>query len=219
MRKIDKPYIVYSLPNSKVDQRLKNSNLDTCWIDVEDFISSITDKTINEPIEIKLVIFNFKNSIEPEKSFSYYNEELMNNSKFQFIIENSRKGIREGEWILNTDILNPTKDFFSKNQKKIKSNSDISLIIHFNFYLIDPEKRSKLDDQQFLSSFTLYISRDVRCSPTIYFPFEENNRDFWEYFDKVKSRFPFEVDEKNLKIPRLKDGKITSFKKVIRLEE
>lgn len=219
MQYLEKPYIVYTLPNNKVDQRLKNNKLEICWKDIDNFIYNVTNTNILEPKEIRLDVFTYNNIIEPEKSFTYYNQEIMDNTDFELLIENNIKSIRKGEWVLKKDILLFAKDFFSKYQSKIKSNSDISLRLYYNFYLKEYKSASELPNQKLLSSITFYFSKDIKCSLDLFFPFENANTEFWNYFDNIKHFIPVEVDEKYLRQSRIKNGKVTSFKKISRFEK
>lgn len=103
MQYLEKPYIVYTLPNNKVDQRLKNNKLEICWKDIDNFIYNVTNTNILEPKEIRLDVFTYNNIIEPEKSFTYYNQEIMDNTDFELLIENNIKSIRKGEWVLKKE--------------------------------------------------------------------------------------------------------------------
>ncbi|MEZ0131033.1 hypothetical protein AB9T88_15190 [Flavobacterium sp. LBUM151] len=214
MIQIENPYIVYSLPNNKVDQSLKNNKLDICWNDIEYFLSNVTNAEIFQPRKIGLNLF-IENTATSEKRFSYY-QEMMNNSDCFNLFENSTKNIQKDEYLLNNNVLILAKDFFAKNQQKIKLNADISLEIDYCFYLKDQKKGTELGNQQLRSSITLYISKDIKCNPTLFFPFEKDSEEFWSYFESLKPFLPFELDEKYLKLSRIKNGKITSFKKIKR---
>lgn len=216
MNKIKSPYIVYTLPNNKFDQRLKNNQLELCWNEIEYLLSSITSAEILQPKEIRLSVFTHNNILEPEKSLSFYNSGIMEDRHYLDLLQNGKKSYRDGEWILNNNVLILAKDFFQKIQRKIKSNADIALYIHYSFYLKDPKNGTELNNQQFLSSLTLYFSKDIKCVPTLFFPFENASEEFWSYFDSIKAFFPFEIDHKYLKLSRIKNGEITSFKKIIR---
>lgn len=216
MNKIKSPYIVYTLPNNKFDQRLKNNQLELCWNEIEYLLSSITSAEILQPKEIRLSVFTHNNILEPEKSLSFYNSGIMEDRHYLDLLQNGKKSYRDGEWILNNNVLILAKDFFQKIQRKIKSNADIALYIHYSFYLKDPKNGTELNNQQFLSSLTLYFSKDIKCVPTLFFPFENASEEFWSYFDSIKAFFPFEIDDKYLKLSRIKNGEITSFKKIIR---
>ena len=54
-------------------------------------------------------------------------------------------------------------------------------------------------------------------TPTLFFPFENPDKNFWGYIDKIIPYLPFQIEEKYLRIANVnKQGEVRSFKKIVR---
>ena len=75
----------------------------------------------------------------------------------------------------------------------------------------------ELKIQDYISSFGIWFSRGKACSPDLFFPFEEAGLEFWNYLDAISNFFPFNFEERYLRIAHVnKQGEVKSFKKIER---
>ena len=213
---IKNPYIVYSLPTSKIWHPLKSKKLNLAWQDIKDSFDNVTTASSQEPNSIQIQISFYRNSSDLEDAMLMAIPELMEDPQLKNLIKNGIPQQRLGVWEIESENLNSALQYFEKIQPTLKNNYDIQLYVHYAFKLVDPLSHNLLESQELISHFTFYFARTHTCLPTIFFPFSEANEDFWKYYDSIKQYFPFIIDEKYLKLARLKNGRPTSFKKVSR---
>ena len=213
---IKRPYIVYSLPTSKIWHPLKSKKLNLAWQDIKNSLENLTTASSQEPNSIQIQIMFYRNSSDLEAPMLMAIPELMEDSQLKNLITNGIPQQSLGEWEIESKHLNSALQYFEKIQSTLKNNYDIQLYCYYAFKLVDPLSHDILESQELTSSFTFYIARTHTCLPKIFFPFSEANEDFWKYYDSIKQYFPFIIEEKYLKLARLKNGQPTSFKKVSR---
>ena len=104
------------------------------------------------------------------------------------------------------------------NSPMPKSNfGPLELFFTYNFKLIDPTNRILLQNQEQISSLLIWFSRGKACSPTIYFPHEQADKNFWDYIDSLVPYLPFKLEEKYLRLAHVnKQGEVNFFKKINR---
>ncbi|MEO6719614.1 MAG: hypothetical protein ABIN67_04570 [Ferruginibacter sp.] len=204
MQIIKRPYIVYSLPTSKIHQPLRSRKLPIAWEEIRIFLEKATTTVLSKPDDINIEILPplIKNMNDPV---------LMN------ILNNSTPKERLGVWKIEAENLNPAIKYFEIIQSTLKTNYDIMLHLSYSFKLSNPSNQQKLEFQELTSSFSVYFAKTHICLPTLYFPFQEADENFWNYIDVIKQYLPFTLEEKYLRLARIKNESVSSFKKIERL--
>jgi len=203
MLKIKRPYIVYSLPASKIHQPLISRKLPVAWEEIRFFLEKATTTVFSKPDDINIEILPplIKNMTDPE---------LTN------ILSKSTQEERLGVWKIEAENLIPAIKYFEKIQSALKTNYDIMLRLSYSFKLINPSNQEKFEFQELTSSFSVYFAKTHICLPTLFFPFQEADENFWNYIDAIKQYLPFALEEKNLRLARIKNEWVSSFKKIER---
>ncbi|HWJ26923.1 MAG TPA: hypothetical protein VNS32_10305 [Flavisolibacter sp.] len=201
MKIIEKPYIVYSLPSGKVHQPLKSKKMPIAWQEVQAFLSSMTNAIVLDPDYIGVEI--------PPPLIS-----SMNDPELKRILDSAAPEARKGSWKISSNHLIPILDYFTSVQPKLKNNYDLRLQLSYSFKLTDLSTKEILEHQELTSLFTMYFAKTHICLPTLFFPFQEAGENFWNYLEQIKAYLPFDLDEKYLRLARIKDGNVSSFKKI-----
>jgi hypothetical protein len=216
MYSIEKPYIVYSLPSSKVHQPLISRKLPSAWAEIQNFLTNVTSASFVKPDSIQIQIRTFRNSSDLDEPLSLGVPELREDPELIDFLTNGTPQQRPGVWELESENLNSVIQYFSRIQPTLKNNYDIELYLSYSFKLINPLTHEFLESQELISHISVYFSRTHICLPTLFFPYQEGNEYFWRYIDSIKQLLPFVLEEKYLKLARLKNGRPTSFKKINR---
>ncbi|MGC4100118.1 hypothetical protein [Ferruginibacter sp.] len=202
---LERPYIVYSLPAAKVYQPMKAKKTALAWQGIQDLLNNVTtaDPLVPDDIIIKIhAPFDIK-TIDPA---------LLE------VVDRGEPTERKGEWKMNAKDLPAALQYFENVQPRLKSNYEVHLYLTYSFKLVQPADKTILEQQQLKSLFLVYLARTHVCMPTLFFPFEEASVDFWNYIDAIKAYLPFELEEKYCRLARIKNGWVSSFKKVGRPE-
>jgi hypothetical protein len=203
MYSIQRPYIVYSLPASKVWQPLKSKKIGAAYQEILVFLRHVTNADPEKPREVGFEIHPLL-------------EAKIEDTTLKQILSDSAPQQRGGTWSVDSNRLGELINYFERNQKRFENSYDEQMKLSYSFYLTNPETNQVLGGQELLSGFTVYFSKTQVCLPTLFFPFPEANNSFWNYIDCIKYYLPFILDERFLRQARLKDGQPSSFKKVSR---
>jgi hypothetical protein len=203
MIKFERPYIVYSLPASRVSQKMLSKKITDAWKSIQTFLENTTNVVASSPDKIKVEVFS---PFEMDKL----------DPVLAAILEEAEADQRKGVWKVKVENLDRVLDYFTAIQSKLKSNYEQHLYLSYAFQWVNPSDKSLLPNQELNSLFAVYLARTHICLPTLFFPFDEPTSTFWNYLDSIKEKFPFELEERYLRLARLKNGYPSSFKKIER---
>jgi hypothetical protein len=219
-----RPYIIYKLPISRVTQALIGGKIEKVWKNIENFFITCTTADIENPNSIYMVVYTAdeEHGEQPESA--------------EKVLAKVRKVFGEGktepvgylypanipskqtktEWTLTKKDLPRVIDYLIKEQPLPKYNlGPIELIISYDFKLIDPTTKEELPNQQYISSFLIWITKNSCVSASLCFPFTEPNQEFWNYANSIKPFIPFKFDVKHLRLGRSnKKGTSNMFSKL-----
>ena len=220
-----RPYIVYSLSKDRTTQKFNRSKFKDIINDLRHFFQNCTTTNINEPNTLELTAYTAYDTTDPAEALN----EIINKTKERFGISDKEPiayHYPSGEpdvtsqytWKFSKDKLQEVIQYIIDNSPMPKSNfGPLQLFISYNFKLIDINSKVELVNQEYTSIFCIWFSRGKSCSPTIFFPFEQADKDFWTYVDSIKPFLPFNLEEKYLRIAHVnKQGEVKSFKKIQR---
>lgn len=219
-----RPYIIYSLPQSRTTQALKGGKIEKVWANVQRFLSTCTTTNYENPNSIKLVGYSADedHSEQPEPV-----DEILKRTQTLFGIgatsplgyhypSNIPTRQTKTEWELAPKDLINAIDYIIKGQPYPKYNlGPIELILSYDFKLIDSVSKIELHNQQFPSSLLIWLTRSNCVSPSFCFPFTEPSHAFWEYMSSIENFIPFKFDKKYLRLGRMnKKGTANMFSKI-----
>lgn len=200
-------FIMYTLPKSRTTQMLiGGKKIEKLWEGIIYFLKNCTDANYRNPKRIEITCWD--NMFEGEDNeFAKLNVENTRKifGEWKNSIPRFHNGIKIRESQFNWQIKNEEMDkalsYIIEGQpwpKFFMGPSELLLTYHFN--LIDPETKIKLPNQSINSMILFWLSRSSNCSPLIYFPFETNSLEFYEYLEKIKPFLPFKLEHKYLRI-------------------
>lgn len=220
----NKPYIIYSLPQSRTTQSLIGGKIEKVWANVKHFLTACTNSIIEKPDRISLVCYSAdeKHGENPEAA-----GEILKRTQALFGVgatsplayhypSNILTTQTKTEWSLSFKDLDTAIDYIIKGQPYPKHNlGPIELILSYDFKLVDPISKVELPDQQFPSSILVWLTKSNCVSPSLCFPFTEPNQEFWEFVSKIESFLPFKFEKKYLRLGRAnKKGTANMFSKI-----
>ena len=205
----ERPYILYSLPQSRVTQALRGGKIENAWTNILRFLTACTNTDISVPNSIHLTGFT---ADEPHGEKPELAENLIIKTKNAFgegttepigyqYPENTPLKQTQTNWKLTAKDLDKALKFMIELQPLPKYNlGPIELIISYDFKLIDIDSKEELPNQQYSSSLLIWLSRSNSVSPSLCFPFSQPDKDFWNYIENTESLFPFKFDAKHLRL-------------------
>jgi len=219
-----RPYIVYSLSKDRTTQKFNKSKFQDIIKDIDKFLQNCTTTNISEPDTVELTAYTAYDTTDPaDVLIGIVNKttEQFGSSDKEPIAYHYPSGephlTSKYTWTFSEGRLQEAIQYVIDNSPMPKSSfRPLELFISFSFKLIDPDKE-ELQNQEHTSILCIWFSRSKSCSPTIYFPFEQANKRFWDYIDGMIPFLPFKLEEKYLRIAHVnKQGEIKSFKKIQR---
>jgi hypothetical protein len=220
-----KPYIVYSLSKDRTTQIFNKSKFPDIIKDLDIFLNSCTTTNIQEPDKFELTAYTGCYESEPSDALP----DIIKKTTERFGLSVSEPlsyhypggqadSTTKYTWTLSKDKLNEATQYLIENSPMPKSNfGPLELLFTYNFKLTDPIIRTQLQNQEHTSFLLIWFSRNKSCSPTLFFPFENADKDFWKYIDSIVPFLPFKLEEKYLRLAHInKQGEVNSFKKISR---
>ncbi|MEI9943780.1 MAG: hypothetical protein WDN26_06110 [Chitinophagaceae bacterium] len=219
-----RPYIIYSLPQSRTTQALTGGKIEKVWANVERFLTACTNADINNPHNIYLTGYTADedHGEHPEVASKLIKKtkEVFGNGITDTIgyLYPANTPLRQTktEWKLIPKDLNKALEYIIAGQPYPKYNlGPIELIISYDFKLVDILSKNELPNQQYTSSLLLWLTKRNCVAPSLCFPFVEPNRHFWDYVGSIEKFLPFKFDQKNLRLGRSnKKGTSNMFSKL-----
>lgn len=206
-----RPYIIYKLPISRTTQALTSGKIEKVWKNVQSFLTRCTNADIDSPTSIHMVGY----SADEENGEAL---DLANNilKKAESVFGVGKTGPvsycypaniaskqTKTEWSLTSHDLAKAVNYMIREQPYPKYNlGPIELIMSYDFKLVYPGNKNELPNQQYISSFLIWLTKNSCVSASLCFPFTEPNQEFWDYINSIKEFIPFKFDNKNLKLGR-----------------
>jgi hypothetical protein len=219
--KVKSPYIVYSLSKGRTTQVFKSRKIIPAWEAIKHFITVCTTAAADQPDSIELTAYTAYEETDPSEKL----EKIIQDTTIAFgkgkrsLFVTSPQGIKTDlvQWFLQKKQLQTAIDYIQNGLPWVKSSfGPIDLLFSYSFYLKDLKTKEQLPNQQFESHILIWFSRSAYCAPTLFFPFEEPTKEFWNYVENLKKELPFELEEKYLRLARVnKEGEVSSFKKIV----
>jgi hypothetical protein len=183
---------------------MKDQDLLLLWTEVKDFLSTYTNAQIDKPSFIKLKIYP-----------SFDRKKL--DANLQEIISVSNRETLEPIWNISNENLEKAITGLHNVQQHLNAKrNDIELEIWYNFRFLDTIKKIELPNYECDAHIEFIFSKRHNCSPCLIFPFIDATLEFWKYLDEIKPKLPFQLDENLLRKMNVKNGLLTSLRKVIR---
>lgn len=203
---LTRPYILYSINTGSFRQPLKQMDLPLLWSEARNFLTTYTTADINNPRFIDLKIY----PVFDRKKLGEYLTDIINVS--------SRPTI-DSLWKVSNSNLEKAIQGLQNIQQAlpIKPNA-IELEIWYNFRFLDTNNFLQLPGHEAASHISFIFSKKHFCKPCLIFPFSDATIDFWKYFDQIKTKLPFDMDEKKLRKMYVKNGLPSGVKKIKRPE-
>ncbi len=218
-----KPYIVYSLSKDRTTQRFRKNKFHEILEDVEIFLSTCTTSGVQHPDSLQLTIYeNNQDSVGLIRNFVDTAKGLFGVGEKSPIAFNYPSGEPDSRnkhvWTLSGDKLQETLQFINSNSPMPNLDfGPIEAFFSYNFKLLDLNTGNELPNQENTSLFCIWFSRSKSISPTIFFPFESPDENFWHYLNKITDILPLKLEEKYLRIANVNHkGEVKSFKKITR---
>lgn len=184
---------------------MKKKDLLTLWNETKEFLSHYTNAEISNPSFIKLKIF----PIFDRTKFD---------SNLQEVVAESERPNLEPVWNVANENLEKVISGLNNVQKFLPTQPNaVELEIWYNFRFLDITNSRELPNYECNAHINFIFSKRHSCSPCLIFPFSEATQTFWKYLDEIKSKLPFELDEKLLRKMYVKNGSPSSLKKISRL--
>lgn len=219
-----RPYIIYSLPQSRTTQALTGGKIEKVWANIEHFLKTCTNAEIKSPKSIYLIGYT---AAEDHGEHPYLAEKLLKKTQEVFgqgktetigylYPANTPLKQTQTTWDLKAIDLDRALKFMIDLQPLPKYNlGPIELIISYDFKLVDGISRAELPNQQYPSSLLIYLTRSNCVSPSLCFPYTQPDKDFWSYIDNIEKFIPFKFDKKYLRLGRSnKKGTANIFSKL-----
>ncbi|SHM80612.1 hypothetical protein [Mucilaginibacter sp. OK098] len=219
-----RPYVIYKLPVSRTTQALTGGKIEKVWKNVTLFLTACTTTKVNEPRNIYLTAYT---ADEDHGETPELADVILENAKNIFgtgetqpvsylYPANIPSKQTRTEWQLTAQDLEKAIKYLIDGQPYPKYNlGPIELIISYDFKLIDPISGVELPNQQYDSSFLIWLTKSSCVSVSLCFPFTEPNQEFWNYINSIKNFIPFKFDNKFLRVGRSnKKGTANMFSKL-----
>ena len=220
-----RPYIVYSLSKDRTTQKFNKSKFQDIIKDIDMFLQSCTTANIQEPDKVELTAFTAYDETDPSETLL----DIIKKTTERFGLSVSEPlsyhypsgqpdSTTKYTWAFSKDKLNEAIQYIIDNSPMPKSNfGPLELFFTYDFKLTDPISKTLLQSQEHTSFVLIWFSRGKRCSPTLFFPFEQADKEFWNYIDSIVPFLPFKLEEKYLRLAHVnKQGEVSSFKKIQR---
>ena len=220
-----RPYIVYSLSKGRTTQKFNKSKFQDIIQDIEVFFRNCTTTNIFEPAILELTAYTAYDTTDPAEVLN----EIIKKTSARFGASDKQPvafhypggephSTSQYTWTFSKNRLQEAIQYIIDNSPMPKSNfGPLELFISYDFKLVDAINKKELPNQEYTASFCIWFSRAKSCSPTIFFPFEQADKQFWNYVDSMIPYLPFKLEEKYLKIAHVnKQGEVKSFKKIQR---
>ncbi len=205
----ERPYIIYSLPQSRTTQRLTGGKIEKAWSNVQRFLTTCTNADIKVPNSIYLIGYTADEDHGEQTELA---EKLVKQTQEVFglgttnpigYLYPSNIPLRQTKttWQLTPIDLDKALKFMFELQPLPKYNlGPIELIISFDFKLVDLISKAELTNQQYSSSLLIWLTRGNSVSPSLCFPFSHPDKEFWTYIDDIEKLVPFKFDRKYLRL-------------------
>ncbi|WP_439698565.1 hypothetical protein ACFGVS_10445 [Mucilaginibacter sp. AW1-7] len=207
-----KPYILYSLPASRITQALIGGRkIENAWEKIKIFLVNCTtaDVTIPQNIYLKGYTADEDHGESPELANVIIDKikKLFGNGTATPVgyhyPDNIPTKQQKIEWQLINDDLEKAIDFMIIGQPWPKYNlGPVDLMLSYDFELIDPISKTILPNQQYTSGILVWLSRSNCISMTLWFPFEQADSEFEKYIDSIEPFLPFKFERKYLRLVR-----------------
>lgn len=220
-----RPYIVYSLSKERTTQKFNKGKYHDILRDIENFFQNCATTNISELTSLELTAFSAYDSTDPAeilKEIIKKTSECFGESHKEPIAFHYPSGephsTSKYTWTFSKDRLLEVVQYVADNTPMSKSSlGPLEILFTYDFKLVDPVSKNELENQEHLSSLLVWFSRGKSCSPTLFFPFEKADKNFWDYVDKIIPYLPFQLEEKYLRIAHVnRNGEVKSFKKINR---
>jgi hypothetical protein len=219
-----RPYIIYKLPISRVTQALIGGKIERVWKNTQRFLTTCTTANIDNPQSIYIVGYSADEKHGESPGLA---DDILKKATGVFgvgttkpvgylIPGNIPSKQTETEWRLTGKDLRKAIDYLIEGQPYPKYNlGPIELIISYDFKLIDRNNRAILPNQQYDSSFLIWLTKNSCVSASLCFPFTEPNQELWDYINSIQEFVPFKFDSKDLRLGRSnKKGTSNMFSKL-----
>ena len=219
-----RPYIIYSLPQSRTTQALTGGKIEKVWANIQHFLTTCTNADIKAPNSIYLTGFT---ADEDHGEHPDLAKELIKKTQAVFgqgttdtigYLYPANTPLRQTKttWDLTAIDLDRALKFMVELQPIPKYNlGPIELIISYDFKLVDSISKTELPNQQYPSSLLIWLTRSNCVSPSLCFPYTQPDNDFWSYIDGIEKFIPFKFDKKYLRLGRSnKKGTANMFSKL-----
>jgi hypothetical protein len=220
-----KPYIVYSLPKDRTTQKFNKSKFQDILKAIDNFFQNCTTASISELDRLELTAYTAYNATDPSEALNNIikkTSERFGASDKEPVAFHFPSGEPDSTnkytWSFTKDRLQEVLQYVIDQSPMPKSSfGPLELFITYHFKLVDPISKNELENQEYISNLLVWFSRGKSCSPTLFFPFENPDKNFWGYIDKIIPYLPFQIEEKYLRIANVnKQGEVRSFKKIVR---
>lgn len=222
---MERPYIVYSLSKDRTTQKFNKTKFQDIIKDIDIFLTSCTTTNIQEPDKVELTAYTAYDQTDPADTLL----DIIKKTTERFGLSVSEPlsyhypsgqpdSTTKYTWTFSKEKLNEVIQYIIDNSPMPKSNfGPLELFFTYDFKLTDPISKTLLQNQVQTSYLLIWFSRGKACSPTLFFPFEQADKKFWNYIDSIVSFLPFILEEKYLRLAHInKQGEVSSFKKIYR---
>ena len=203
----ERPFILYSLPTQRMNQRLKDgNNIQLIWDRVNTFLDKCAIQTDHFP---NFEVYGYS-GIEGDVSFEETNRVIddlfemfgkpKTTSKCYHIINGKEYIHPYYNWEIKKSKLNDAIDYILKKPWNKKTKEPILMIVTFGFYFKDTITNIKLPNQQYGSQFSIWLSKTCSVCPDLFIPFEGPTDQFESYMKQIEEYLPFKIEEKQYRI-------------------
>lgn len=222
---MERPYIVYSLSKDRTTQKFNKNKFQDIIKDIDMFLQSCTTANIQEPDKVELKAYTAYDETDPsdvllniiKKTTERFGLSVSEPLSYHYPSGQPDSTIKY-TWTFSKDKISEAIQYIIDNSPMPKSNfGPLELFFTYDFKMTDPVNKTLLQNQEQTSYLLIWFSRGKACSPTLFFPFEQADKKFWDYIDSIVSLLPFKLEEKYLRLAHInKQGEVSSFKKIKR---
>jgi hypothetical protein len=222
---MERPYIVYSLSKDRTTQKFNKTKFQDIIKDIGLFLQSCTTTSVQEPDKVELTAYTAYDESDPsdvlldiiKKTTARFGLSVSEPLSYHYP-SGEPDSTTKYTWTFSKDKLIEVIQYIIENSPMPKSSfGPLELFFTYDFKLTDPINKIPLLSQEHTSSLLIWFSRGKSCSPTLFFPFEQANIEFWDYIDRIVPFLPFKLEEKYLRLAHInKQGEVSSFKKIQR---
>ncbi|WP_416440220.1 hypothetical protein [Phnomibacter sp. MR] len=220
-----RPYIIYSLSKDRTTQKFNKSKFQDIIKDIDKFLQSCTTTNIKQPKRVELTAYTAYDDTDSQqvlldiikKTTDKFGQSNKASVAYHYPIAEPHE-TNQYTWNFSHERLDEIIQYLLDNSPLPKSSfGPLELYFTYDFKLTDPTCKTILQNQDFTSCLLIWFSRGKACSPSLFFPFEQADKTFWNYVDSIIPFLPFKLEEKYLRIAHVnKQGEIKSFKKIKR---